>query len=324
MARKPRIEYPHALYHVIARGNRQESIFLRPRDFSKYLSLIKRYKRRYKFLLYAYALMMNHVHLLIEVGDAPLSKIMQGLQQTYTQFFNWKYGKTGHVFQGRYKALLCQKDAYLLELVRYIHLNPIRAEIAKNLSEYPWIGHHAYLHSLQHPLIDIEFVFSMFHPDVAEARRLYMRFLKDGMNKDYAAFLDDTREGRILGKQRFVQESRHHENVAVQRERSIPKAHSLDQICEVVCKHFALLPVAMKSNVKIRNIVRARRVLCYVARVYFDYSLKEISSFVGIDATAASRYMQDVDKLVRIDGSIHRRVHMICSELGKELSKYQA
>ena len=324
MSRKPRIEYPHGLYHVIARGNRQERIFLQPADFSKYLSLIKRYKKRYEFLLYAYALMMNHVHLLIEVGDSPLSKIMQGLQQTYTQFFNWKYGKSGHVFQGRYKTLLCQKDVYLLELVRYIHLNPVRARIAKNLAEYPWIGHHAYLHSLQHPLIDMEFVFSMFHPDVVEARHLYIQFLKDGLNKNYTVFLDDTHEGRILGKQRFVQESRKHENAVIQSERSKPKTHSLAKICEVVCKHFVLLPDVLKSSVKIRNVVRARRILCHVARVYFDYSLKEISSFLEIDATAVSRYMGDVDKLMKIDRSTQRRVYTICSELKKELSKYQA
>ena len=323
MARKPRIEYPHALYHVIARGNRQESVFLSRADFSKYLSLIKRYKKEYGFLLYAYALMRNHIHLLVEVSDTPLSKIMQGVQQTYTHFFNWKYGKTGHVFQGRYKAVLCQKDPYLLELMRYIHLNPIRAKIVNDLSKYAWIGHHAYLRSLQHPLIDKEFVLSMFHPDGAEARRLYRQFLKDGIGKDYATFLDDTYEGRILGKPRFVQESRKYEKTAIWEERTRTKVYSLEHICEVVCGHFAIPPDGAKSNVKIREYVRARRVLCYVARVYGNYTLKDICSFIGLDAPVASRYMKTMNELMRIDRSIRRKIRAIHSDLRTELPKWQ-
>lgn len=319
MARKPRIEYPQALYHVIARGNRQESIFLQPTDFSKYLALVKRYKRRYEFLLYAYALMVNHVHLLIEVDDVPLSKIMQGLQQTYTQFFNWKYGKTGHVFQGRYKALLCQKDAYLLELVRYIHLNPMRAEIAKNLSEYPWTSHRAYVHSSSNQIADKTFVLGLFHSNSVLAKRLYVQFLRDGLKKGHSAFMDNVHEGRILGKQSFVEGAYQAEKIIVQQRESVSKALSLNQICEVVCGHFAVQPEILRSNVKIRTVVRARRVFFYIARVHFDYSLKRISLFTGMDATAACRYIQDVDRLMRTDVSIRSRVDTIRSELGQKL-----
>ncbi len=121
MARKPRIEYEGAFYHVITRGNQRQKIFREDEDYNKYLEILSRYKSQYKYRLYAYVLMNNHVHLLIEIRDNPLSKIQQGINQSYTIYFNKKYNTVGHLFQGRYKAILCDKEAYLLSLIKYIH-----------------------------------------------------------------------------------------------------------------------------------------------------------------------------------------------------------
>lgn len=145
MARKPRVHFPGALYHVISRGNQRQQIFRSASDRSHYLQLLSRFHSRYGFRLYAYVLMGNHVHLLLETGPTPLSKIMQGLQQAYALYFNHKYRLVGHLFQGRYKALLCDRDSYLLELVRYLHLNPVRSMLVKDPSLYPWSSHGAYL-----------------------------------------------------------------------------------------------------------------------------------------------------------------------------------
>jgi len=117
MARKPRIHYSGALYHVIARGNQRHDIFISEADFRTYLKHLAEYKEKYHFHLYAYALMRNHLHLLLEVEQIPLSRIMHVLQFRYTRYFNKRYGKVEHLFQGRYKAILCEKDVYLLELV---------------------------------------------------------------------------------------------------------------------------------------------------------------------------------------------------------------
>jgi len=145
MPRKPRIEFPGALYHVYSRGNQKQKIFLDESDFSLFIKRLAEYKKEYGFMIYAYVLMDNHFHLLIETRDIGLSKIMQGLIQSYTQYFNLKYKKVGHLFQGRYKAILCQKDEYLLELIRYLHLNPVRAGLAESPDEYQWSGHADYL-----------------------------------------------------------------------------------------------------------------------------------------------------------------------------------
>ena len=124
MARKPRLYSSGVLYHVIVRGNQRQRTFRCPADYQTDLEKLTHYRRQHEVTIYAYCLMPNHVHLLLEYGKTPLGKFIQGLQQSYTQYYNRKYKKVGHLFQGRYKAILCQKDAYLLQLIRYIHLNP--------------------------------------------------------------------------------------------------------------------------------------------------------------------------------------------------------
>src|SRR5208337_2606050 len=145
MARPPRLEFPGAFYHIIVRGNHRQDIFLNEQDRLEYLSRVSHYKEKTGFILYAYVLMSNHVHLLIETPKSPVSKIMQLINFTYTHYFNRKYGKVGHLFQGRYKAILCDRDEYLLGLVRYIHLNPVRANIVSLPHEHLWSSHSEYL-----------------------------------------------------------------------------------------------------------------------------------------------------------------------------------
>ena len=136
MARKPGIEYPGAFYHVITQCNRNQVIFKDNEDRRVFLRKLLDYKEKYRFILYAYILTDNHIHLLIEVGKAPLSKIMQCLLQSYTQWYNSKYRTVVHLFQGRYKAIVCDKGRYLLNLIRYIHLNCVRAGTVSDPKDY--------------------------------------------------------------------------------------------------------------------------------------------------------------------------------------------
>jgi putative transposase len=136
--RNPRLQYPGALYHVIVRGNQRQKTFLAAKDYGRYLEVLDKCFKQADLCLYAYCLMPNHVHLLVEQsGHQGLSRPMQRLQMTYTSYFNRKYKKWGHLFQGRYKAILVDKDSYLLELVRYIHLNPYRSKLEEKLGVYP-------------------------------------------------------------------------------------------------------------------------------------------------------------------------------------------
>jgi len=176
MARKPRVEYPGALYHVMCRGNNGEYVLNKDEDKLIYLELVRKYKERYGFKLYSYCIMNNHVHLLIEMETVELSKIMQGIQQSFTQRYNKKYNRTGHVFQQRYKAVLCDKDNYLLQLIKYIHYNPVEAGIEAGLN-YQWSSHNNYLKFKNDDLVEIDFVLGMFSEDYKKAHRLYEEFM---------------------------------------------------------------------------------------------------------------------------------------------------
>lgn len=204
MARPPRIQYAGAFYHIIVRGNQQQDIFLDDSDRNEYLNRISRYKDRCGFVLYAYVLMRNHVHLLIETPKEPISRIMQMINFTYTQYFNRKYHKVGHLFQGRYKSFLCDRDAYLSELIRYIHLNPVRAGATATPDQYPWSSHVAYI-SHYAGLVDTTRVLRMFSENPAQARKLYINFVNTALSQGKEDKFYTANEHEIVGSERFVE-----------------------------------------------------------------------------------------------------------------------
>jgi len=139
MGRPNRVLLDNGVYHVMARGNQKQKTFIQEDDYLKFLEILKHYKNKYSFKLYAYCLMPNHIHLILQVKvGKTLSKFMQGLNQTYTNWFNEKYNKVGHLWQGRYKCKLIQEDKYMLECLQYVESNPLRTELCKTLIEYPF------------------------------------------------------------------------------------------------------------------------------------------------------------------------------------------
>ena len=178
MARKQRVHYDGALYHVIVRGNNKEYIFKEDKWKEKYLETLLRYKKKYDFKLYSYCIMDNHAHMLIEVRDKELSKIMQGIQQVHTQKYNKAEKRTGHLFEQRYKAFLCDKDNYLLQLVRYIHQNPVRAGKTEELI-YEWSSHKEYLDLRASEFVDKELVLGIFSNNKTKAVTVYKKFVNE-------------------------------------------------------------------------------------------------------------------------------------------------
>lgn len=176
MPRKPRVHYHGALYHVIVRGNNKNYIFKSNEMKLAYLNKIKKYIAKYECKIYAYVIMDNHAHMLIEVRDIPLSKPMQLIQQTYTQYYNKINERTGHVFEQRYKAILCNKDEYLLSLIKYIHINPVKAGISD--INYKWSSHREYK-EYKAIYCDIQFPLSIFSSKKKEAVEMYLKFMND-------------------------------------------------------------------------------------------------------------------------------------------------
>ncbi len=139
MPRGVRIIADNSYYHIINRGNQKQRLFLENDDYEEYINILIHYKRKFWFRLLGYCLMPNHVHMILELRQPQeLAKVMQGITQTYTNWFNLKYNKVGHLWQGRFKSMLIQKNKYFLDCVYYIEANPVRAGLASSPADYPW------------------------------------------------------------------------------------------------------------------------------------------------------------------------------------------
>ena len=181
MARPLRIEYPGAWYHVTARGNARQRIYTDAKDFQAFLELLGKLSDRYHWRCHAYCLMSNHYHLLLETPDANLSVGMRQLNGIYTQAFNRRHRKVGHLFQGRYHAILVDKDRYWLELARYIVLNPVRARMVKEAQAYPWSSYRATAGSGAGPAwLQMELLLAQFHRQRRTAQKRYRQFVREG------------------------------------------------------------------------------------------------------------------------------------------------
>lgn len=174
MARKKRIWYPGAVYHLMSRGNRHQEIFREPSDYEFFLTLLRNVEKRYPFDIHSYCLMTNHFHFLMETKDVEIWRIMKRLQEVYSGYFNSKYGLDGHLFQGRYKSCLVEDDAYFLQISRYIHLNPVKAGMVVYPEDYRWSSYQALICTDERPLVTTEKVWSYFARPENVAYRLFV------------------------------------------------------------------------------------------------------------------------------------------------------
>lgn len=204
MSRPLRLEFPHALYHVTARGDRQEAIFEDDTDRHLFLEILGDAVADFNWLLHAYCLMTNHYHLLLETPDGNLSVGMRQLNGVYTQRSNRKHGRVGHVFQGRYKAILVDREPYLLAVARYVVLNPVRAGMVRRAQDWPWSSYGAMTGQTEPPRgLATDALLAMFGGTRAEAMQRYAAFVAEGVK---APPLWDKLQGQVyLGDAGFVQ-----------------------------------------------------------------------------------------------------------------------
>jgi len=325
MARKIRIEFSGALYHVLARGNNKQQIFKDDQDYKAYLKRIERYEKRYKFTLYAFVLMPNHVHFLIEIGIVPLSKIMQGLQQSYTSYFHKKYKTVGHLFQGRYKAILCQRDAYLLELVRYIHLNPVRAAIVTSPEDYLWSSHQVYLGYLNQPFIEKDFIFNMLSENKLAAERIYWQYIRDGIDKEHKDALHNVIDQRFLGSPEYVRKAKQKaeskdQNRQQKKEQAMQnpftaKKKTLPEILKVVSEIAAISPDSILGKSRERCISYGRGLFAFIATRHAGISNKSIADFLKRDASSVTRMIHKIDDIINNDQILSDNVDKIMQVL---------
>lgn len=282
MARKPRIHCPGAFYHVIIRGNARQDIFFDPRDRYRFHLLLQEGTERFGHRLHAFCLMDNHVHLVVQVGEVPLSRIMQNLCFRYTRWVNWRHQRSGHLFQGRYKAVLVDGDAYLLELVRYVHLNPVRAKVVELPESYPWTSHGAYGGTQTLPWLTTQTVLSMFSRRRAQAIRAYQAFVADGIagGRREAFHGEGIEDSRILGDERFV--------AGVVGETDVPVRVSVAEVVSAVCERYGMEVGALALPGKNQTLSRARGMAAWIIQGLPSTTLTELARTTGRDLSSLS------------------------------------
>ena len=187
MPRQSRKPSESKIYHVMVRGNERRAIFLDEQDRKRYKKILLQKNEDNKYVVYAYCLMNNHVHLLINEGEETISRIMQRLNISYVRYFNAKYERIGHLFQGRFRSEPVEQDRYLLAVIRYIHLNPVKAGIVKRAEDYKWSSFGEYLSddNRHDKIVDPKFILEMFHEDTVKAVEAFTKYTKVQDNRQF-------------------------------------------------------------------------------------------------------------------------------------------
>jgi len=303
MARKPRIHYPGAFYHVMLRGNGGQDIFFSKGDRSRFSLLLQKGMERYNHRIHAFCQMTNHVHLVIQVGEIPLSRVMQNLSFRYTRYINSRKNRMGHLFQGRYKALLIDGDSYLVELVRYIHCNPVRAGLVTNPNRYPWSSHNAYLGHNSIPWLTTHLVLSQFAKQVNHARKLYDDFVQNGITEAHRhEFHSGTYQGRILGDEKFS------ENALSLAEEKCKNRRTLRQIIDAVCLSYGIEQEIFFEPGKKQPGAEARAIAAYLVQEEEYLSLTALGNLIGRDSAALSRAAGRIRERVRENSELFDKI----------------
>ena len=282
MPRHPRVHAEGLLYHVMARGNDGQKIFLRQSDYQAFIEALRTVRQRYPVSLYAYVLMSNHFHLLLEVDRFPTARILQSLLTCYVRRFNEIHHRRGHLFEGRYKAIVCDRDSYLLELVRYIHLNPVRAAMVKRPSEWQWSGHGEYLGKEIRGLIDSG-------PVMGELRTVarYEAFIREGAKVNYRAEWHPGDGAPFLGPERFVKK--------ISKETvppSISRRTSLKDLLKSVAANSRLPADILLRKGRLANVVEGRDRFIREAVLDQGYLATQVADFLACHPSNVSRALQ--------------------------------
>jgi len=311
MARKPRVHYPAALYHVILRGNGGQEIFFGQEDRFRFYLLLQEGIERYGHQVHAFCLMTNHVHLAIQVGEVRLPRIIQNLAFRYTRWVNWRGKRTGHLFQGRYKAVLIDADSYLLELTRYIHLNPVRSGMVRRPEDYPWSGHRAYLGMETIPWLTTDWVLSMFSNKGDRARRAYRGFVEEGREGGHQGEygMGSEIDSRILGDMVFI------DKVLGQRQERSKRPLTVEEIVSLVCKEFSLREEMLSGSGKDRRLSKVRAIAAWLVLDSGNLTLSELSKRVNRDSSTLSTAAKFLERQAQADTELRGLMKNMREEL---------
>lgn len=291
MPRRLRIHERGAFYHVTSRGNNKEQVFFSDEDYSTYTFLMKKYSLKYCTEIHAYALMPNHIHLLARVDSMPLQKFMQGLQQSYAQIFNKRYDRVGHVFQGRYNAHLISNEQYLLQVFKYIHLNPVRAGLADDPKTYRWSSLNDYTAADKNSFIETGFM-----------KKLLIEYGISLNKADFSLIPDLAPEELQELPQKAGPANREIAAIAEKnRPTLIELAGAIEDLTGISLK-------AIKTSAKDRATVLARYLFIYGACRLCGFRVVDTAQFLDKNIVSVSIALNKMDEQIKEDSALKKMV----------------
>ena len=326
MPRQPRIDAPGALHHVLIRGIERKKIFKDDADRENFLDRLGRILAETSTACYGWALLPNHVHLLLRTGTVPIGTVMARLLTGYVVSFNRRHRRHGYLFQNRFKSILCQEDPYLLELVRYIHLNPLRARMVTDLKElesFPYAGHGALLGKEVRPWQDVGYVLGQFGRTVTEARRRYRAYVKEGIGQGRRPELVGgglirslggwakakalrKKERRQKGDERILGDSDFVMKVLEQCEEGLARRYRLQaggydfrKLLRRAAELCGVSPEEISTGSKRPRVVEARSLLCFWAVREFGMSATAVAKRLNISQPAVSISARRGEKIAK-------------------------
>ena len=303
MARPLRIAFPGAFYHITSRGNERKAVFKSKRDREKFFEYLETATERYHAVIHAYCLMDNHYHLLIETPSANLPQIMRHINGAYTTYFNVKRARSGHLFQGRYKAILVEKDEYAKELSRYIHLNPVRAKMVKSPEAYAWSSYNFYIGKKKPPKwLHRNFILGYFDKKNSEAQREYQKFVTALVDVEYKSPLTAVTGSVLLGTEDFVAFIREKYLCGQKPNRDLPAIGQLvsgvtmETVCDIVAASVQEDPVLLRNT------------QIYLCRKHTSEKLKTIGHRFAISNAGVSQVVKRLKIKIANDCKLRKQI----------------
>lgn len=310
MARPLRITFPGAVYHVTSRGNERKAVFKSDRDREKFLEYLESATKRYQAVIHVYCLMDNHYHLLLETPAGNLPQIMRHINGAYTTYFNVKRERSGHLFQGRYKAILVDMDTYAKELSRYIHLNPVRAKMVETPEAYNWSSHSLYIGKSKTPeWLHRDFILGYFGNSVSEAQKKYRAFVTAALNKTHENPLNGVIGSTLLGSAEFVTFIK---EKFLSGQRPVKAVPALNELIDKISMQDIFNEVdAVFGNSR----PMVRNVKMFLCQRHTGEKLKNIGACFGVGESAVSQAGRRVRGKMKTDKGLERKIAKIEKKL---------
>lgn len=303
MARRKRLHISTAVYHVMLRGNDGQPIFFDDADKCRMCLLMQEGVERFGHLIHSFCFMTNHLHLAIQVRDINISRIVQNLAFRYTAYINRKRNRVGHLFQGRFKSIIVNGDRYLKELIRYIHLNPVRAGLVKLPQYYLWSGHRSYLGLNEIAWLTCNNFLKKFSVSHEKAIKSYETYVLEGIGLDVDLDFHCGRQEGFLADEEFIAEILKEQGEVVEK-----RGVEMHDLITEVCKRFNVKKEQIQNTCKDRSLSQVRGILAFLVRESNNLTIEDLAHYLNRRASGLSRMAKRFEQTYSTSSSLSNTI----------------